>query len=96
VAKPEESKLVEVDATDLFEMLVDGGQRNWDFCDQHAQFSHREACEFIVHVGSDFTGECSIYARTIAQMRESRCTEEFIATYVAAKEAGAIRVLYYA
>ncbi len=59
---------------------------------QHAAFSHREACEFLVHVGPT---EDRYWKHVEHEMREYGCTDDFIAAYLSAKDAGAMRVLYW-
>jgi hypothetical protein len=65
---------------------------NWIFLVQRAAFSHREACEFLLHVG---TSEDRHWEHVERQMREHGCTDDFIAAYLEAKDAGAMRVLYW-
>lgn len=71
---------------------------NWTWCVAHANFVHKEACEFIIHVGDDnvIDGLNDYAKNTIAEMREENCTEEFIKAYEDAARAGAIRVLFWA
>jgi hypothetical protein len=65
---------------------------NWRFLVQHAAFAHREACEFLLHVGS---AEDPYWKHVEHKMREHGCTEDFVAAYLAAKDAGATRVLFW-
>lgn len=81
------SQIAEIDATDLFE----GENINWQYCMQHATFSHKEACEFIIHIGDD-----EFIANCIQEMQEFGCTEDFIRAYREAKATGAWRVLFWA
>lgn len=93
-SKFEFSTLAEIE----WEFKGDVDDPNWSWLDQHANFSHREACEFIVHVGDDdLDGEgLSEYARfTVNEMREGGCTEKFVAAYVEAAKRGAMRVLFW-
>jgi hypothetical protein len=72
---------------------------DWRYCLEHANFSHREACEFILHVGEDpqryFSGLTEYASTTIREMTEFGCSKPFIDAYVAAAKAGAIRVLFW-
>lgn len=88
------SVLVEVDATELFGSSDDNP--NWRFCNERASFSHKEACEFIVHVGENPDREGSYFQLKVAEMREFGCTEDFIEAYTVAKKLGAERVLFHA
>lgn len=71
---------------------------NWSYLNEHANFCHKEACEFILHVGDDTVVDgLNDYARNIINhMRENGCTENFIAAYELAARSGAIRVLFWA
>jgi hypothetical protein len=72
---------------------------NWRYCVEHANFSHREACEFILHVGEDprrdYDGLPEYASRTVRGMLEYGCSKSFIDAYVAVAKAGAIRVLFW-
>jgi hypothetical protein len=81
------SVIAEVESSGLFE----DDNVNWQYCRAHATFSHREACEFIIHCG-----EPSYWKERIKQMKEYGCTKDFIEEYEKAAEAGAVRVLFYA
>lgn len=82
------SVLIEIEASAFFE---DEGV-NWKWCKDNANFAHREACEFIVHVGDSQDD----YAKNIiANMQKSGCTADFIQAYKDAAAAGAMRVLFY-
>ena len=77
----------------------DGEDEDWKWLNENATFSHREACEFIVHVGEDDKDATGLteYARdTAAKMGEAGCSDDFIAEYVKAAQLGAVRVLFYA
>jgi hypothetical protein len=67
---------------------------NWLWCVGHAGFAHREACEFVLYIGSQFADD-AFWKLEIDRMRYGGCTEDFIAAYLAAKDAGAVRVLFY-
>jgi hypothetical protein len=82
----------EVEASSLFA----GENVNWKYCVDHATFIHRDdnACEFILHIGGGPGSEN--YADTIiAEMKEHGCTPAFIDAYTEARDAGALRVLFY-
>jgi hypothetical protein len=86
------SILAEVEASSLFA----GENINWKYCVEHATFAHRDddACEFILHIGDG--PESEDHADTIvAKMKEYGCTPEFIEAYTEARDAGAVRVLFY-
>jgi len=86
--KLEVLKMVDVYSMDLFE---DEGV-NWQYCKANATFSHKEACEFILHIGT----EKDYYKNKIREMKEFGCTRAFIDTYRAAKKKGAVRICFYA
>jgi len=65
---------------------------NWIFLVQHAAFVHKEACEFLLHVGTD---KDRYWANVERKMRECECTDDFIAAYLEAKDAGALRVMFW-
>lgn len=86
--------LASVEASDLFE----DESVDWEFCVERATFQHKspDACEFILHIGQDPADDDSYFRAKVEEMREFGCTEEFVAAYTAAKEAGAVRVLFWA
>lgn len=84
--------LVEIDATDLFE----GENTNWHWCVDNATLAHRDACEFVLHVGHDPDADDSPFRRTIARLAESGCTDEFLLACRDAARLGAAWVLFYA
>jgi hypothetical protein len=89
------TNLAEVDASDLFK---DEGA-DWRWCCDNATFTHKEACEFILHIGNPtdiLQGDDTIFEETCKSMKDSGCTQDLIDCYVSAKEAGATRVLFYA
>ena len=63
---------------------------NWRWCVAHATFIHRDACEFVIHIGSE-----SYWRQRANEMRAGGCTDGFVAAYLAAKDAGAVRVIFY-
>ena len=67
---------------------------NRRFLVEHSAFTHKEACEFIVHVGAadDPQGH---WVSVEQSMRDFGCHEAFIRAYSAAKDAGATRVLFW-
>ena len=85
--------LAEVDASALFA----GENINLKYCVEHATFVHRDddACEFILHIGGG-PGSENYADDTIAEMKAYGCTPEFIEAYTEARDAGAVRVLFYA
>lgn len=83
---PHFTTMAEVDATDLFK----DESINWHYCNEMATFSHREACEFIIH-----SGDNDFVERKIKEMKSFDCTEEFINAYRVAAASGAIRILFY-
>lgn len=82
----------EIDATELFE----NENVNWKFCIQEATFSHREACEFVLHYGEREDDDPPYGERYAERMREAGCTDEFVQAFLDAGRAGAVRVLFYA
>lgn len=70
---------------------------NWTWCKDNATFLHKEACEFIIHIGEwDIQDSLPEFARgTIKDMKEAGCTADFIATYDKAARSGAVRVLFW-
>jgi hypothetical protein len=69
---------------------------DFQWCLKNATFTHKQACEFILHIGKDESGSPAYWRSYIEDMRKGGCTEDFIAAYLAAKDAGAVRVLFYA
>lgn len=77
----------------------DGEDANWRWLNEHANFSHREACEFIVHIGrdpNDDPADPPYWQVRAKEMEEGGCSKELIATYLEAQKAGAVRILFYA
>jgi hypothetical protein len=71
---------------------------NWCFCNRRANFSHREACEFVLHIGDENVDSSGVpeYARSQAQeMFDAGCTRAFINAYLEAAASGAMRVLVW-
>lgn len=71
---------------------------DWSYCQAHATFSHREACEFVLHVGSDGIDASGLpeYARNLVdEMMRWTCTPAFIEAYTSAARTGAARVLFW-
>jgi len=81
-----------IELTKTAEILrdFDDEDPNWIWCMAHASFAHREACEFILYIGSD--DHSSLH---VEHMRKGGCTDDFVAAYLAAKDAGAVRVIFY-
>ncbi|OHD23793.1 MAG: hypothetical protein A2Y38_17030 [Spirochaetes bacterium GWB1_59_5] len=91
----EASVMVEIEAGEFFND-EDPAQANWKFCKEHATFSHREACEFILHIGPKHISAGKPYWESFVEdMREYGCTEDFITAYLLAKDLGAMRVMFY-
>lgn len=87
------SRLAEV----VWQFHGDVSDPNWTFLRDHANFSHREACEFILHIGDDRLHPSRLpeYARrTIQQMKDHGCSDAFIEAYTSAAKTGATRVLF--
>jgi hypothetical protein len=82
------SVLMEIEATDLFR----DENVNWRYCKAHATFSHKEACEFVLHIGD----EDEYMQSKIDEMLEFGCTIEFVRCYEKAAKMGATRVLFWA
>lgn len=76
--------MVEVDADFLFE----NESENWKWCLDNATFTHREACEFIIHLGKDTIFEPSF--------KKYGCSKEFSRLIAQARAAGAEWLLLYA
>lgn len=84
---PHFSTLAEVNA----EWLFGNENINWKFCNEHATFAHKEACEFIIHCGDkDFTEGMD------KRMKDFGCTPAFRDAYLLAAASGAVRVLFWA
>lgn len=86
--------------TPLMEIEWDFGDvtdPNWMYCNEHATFSHREACEFILHIGIDPNVEAGDehWRHVVDEMKTFGCTQEFIQAYLDAKDAGAMRVMFW-
>lgn len=95
--KMEISKLAEVDSTDLFGEFKTGHiyknnyNNNHNYCYEFSIFSTKYDDDFILHIGED----SKYYEETLERMKVYGCSEDFIEAYKQAKEAGAIRVLFY-
>lgn len=93
----EASVMVEIEASEFFQN--EETDINWKFCQERAHFSHRDACEFILHIGpkqGDGEDDDTPYWENYAEeMREYGCTEDFITAYLLAKDLGAVRVMFY-
>ena len=83
-------KLAEIDASGFFE----NESVNWRRCTRFATFEHRDACEFVVHIG-DADDDLDYAKSKVEQMRRFGCTANFIAAYQAAAAAGAVRVIFF-
>jgi len=81
------ASLVSINASELF----DGDNINWRYCNEHAPFPHRDACEFIMYCADE-----EDVNRRIEEMRAFGCTEAFITTYAAAHRMHATYVQFYA
>ena len=84
------SQLAEVDASDYFA----DESINWQWCCQFATFQHKDACEFVVHIG-EASDDLDYAKNKVDEMRAFGCTADFIAAYQEAAAAGAVRVLFY-
>lgn len=77
----------------------DFGEENadWQWCIKNATFSHRDACEFMLYIGEavDHDGGIPYWKMFSDEMRTGGCTEEFIAAYLEAKDAGATFALFW-
>lgn len=83
---PHYTQIADIEATEFFE----DESINWRYCMCHATFSHREACEFIIHAGDP-----EFVENRVDEMKDFGCTEDFIKAYVGAAAAGAVRVLFW-
>jgi hypothetical protein len=68
------------------------GDVNWRYCKAQASLGHRYANEFILYIGE---AEDGFWVRKMDEMRAFGCTEDFIAAYEAARDDGAMRVLFW-
>lgn len=90
----EVSPLAEIYADELFGHNDDNP--NFLYCLEHATYHHTEACEYILHIGVlDSTEDPPYWEGVVQEMVTYGCTQEFIDAYVAAKDARAVRVLFY-
>ena len=77
---------------------LDHEDPNWKWCSKHATFAHRDACEYVLYIGGQLgetTDDIPYWKLYVEDMRNGGCTEDFIAAYLAAKDAGAVRVIFY-
>jgi len=81
--------IAEVEASEFFDSN-EGESVNWHYCNERATFSHKHACEFILHCG-----EAEFTKRKVDEMKAFGCTTAFIDTYISAAASGAVRVLFY-
>lgn len=87
--------MVEIDATAFFA----NESVDWKYCHHHAPFVHKEACEFILHIGNrdeSESGDQAFYVLELERMREFGCSKAFMKAYKQAALLGAVRVLFYA
>lgn len=87
------SPLAEIYADKLFGHSDD--HPNFLYCVERASFQHAEACEYTLHIG-DPTEDPPHWEGVVQEMVAYGCTQDFIDAYLAAKDAGAVRVLFYA
>jgi hypothetical protein len=80
--------LVEHDATELFR----DESPDWRFCLEHGAFSHREACEFLLHVPK--SGVDLAYRED--ELRAFGCSDGLVALLRGAHAVGAVWLLLYA
>jgi hypothetical protein len=84
-----------MDITADIDWTFEDGDANHEFCKKEATFTHKDACEFIVHIGHDINQEDSHYNRVLASMKTAGCSEAFMDAYREAGELGAVRALFY-
>jgi len=84
---PEELRLLDVDATDLFE----DESPDWKYCIEYAAFSHREACEFMLYIGDTKNAEV-----LRAHMNTSGCSQDFLALVELATNRKAVWLMLHA
>lgn len=81
------------DATDLFAQEESGiSSPDWDWCMEHAAFSHREACEFMVYCGDD----TETFKRRLGDMGRQGATQKLINHVKHARGLGAKWAMFYA
>ena len=70
---------------------------DWKYCTRNATFMHGspDACEFIIHIGTDCQEKDSFFKNKLNDMKEAGCSRSFINTYAKVAELGAVRVLFY-
>jgi hypothetical protein len=81
--------VLDIDASDLFE----NDSLDWQYCIEHAAFSHREACEFLLHVPSDEEALEELLREMIAY---DDCSEDLVDLVRAAWECRAAWLLLHA
>lgn len=84
------SKLAEV------EWNFSENTEDWKWCTESANFAHRDACEFIVHIGGNTDVESQYWEDRLDDMVAAGCSNGFILSYLHARDLGAERVLFYA
>lgn len=89
--KPEKHRFEEEKLLSL-EWDFEEGDSDWNYCVAQATFSHKEACEFILHCGAGNDGHAEFMVKT---MITAGCSPAFMEAYLAAKDAGAVRVLFW-
>jgi hypothetical protein len=75
--------------------VFEDGDTDHEYCKKYATFTHNNACEFILHIGSDLHEDDSFYANQLRRMKKGKCSKQFIKTYKKAAKRGATRVLFY-
>lgn len=68
------------------------GDVNWRYCKAQASQGFRYASGFILYIGE---AEDAFWAGKMDEMRNFGCTDDFIAAYEAARDAGALRVMFW-
>ncbi len=82
--------MLDVDATDLFA----NESPDWRYCVENASFSHREACEFIIHIGMD---DDETFEERLREMHAyDECSEDFLELMRIARQQKAVWLMLHA
>lgn len=78
-----------------FDDELGGTDPDFAWLEEHATFKHTAelVAEWIVHLGDGFTGDH--WSESLKEMREAGCSPEFVQTCTAARDAGAVRIVFY-
>jgi len=81
-------KVANIDYSDVFQLQGEESGSDWALLNAHANFSHKEACEFIVYIGDGCDSLAIIEEVGYSDIFQKYCLE--------ARELGFMYVCFYA